>query len=221
VRSLWIKICGMCTVADIEAAATAGADAVGFVLHEPSPRHLSAADARQLRAAVPSGVACVAVFLRPTQAQLDAAVEALRPDWLQLDFEHLERLALPPGLQVLPVLRRIGPDPAFAPSGGERANPKIGSEPYARVLLEGATSGRGERADWAQARALAARCELVLAGGLDAGNVGEAIRAVRPFGVDVSSGVERARGVKDPARIRDFIRAARAAGQGLPEEAQR
>jgi phosphoribosylanthranilate isomerase len=89
------------------------------------------------------------------------------------------------------------------------------------VLLEGATSGRGERADWAQARALAARCELVLAGGLDPGNVGEAIRAVGPFGVDVSSGVERSHGVKDPVRIREFIRAARAAQRSLVEEAGR
>jgi phosphoribosylanthranilate isomerase len=212
VRTLWIKICGMRTVADVEAAAAAGADALGFVFHEPSPRHLSAADARELRAAVPADVACIAVFLRPSQAQVDAALEALRPDWLQADLADLGRLALPRGLRVLPVLRKIRSEPFF---GGD------GSKSFSRVLLEGATSGRGERADWAQARALAARCELVLAGGLDAGNVGEAIRAVSPFGVDVSSGVERARGVKDPARIREFIRAARAAEQDSPEEAGR
>lgn len=204
-RRLWIKICGMRTVADVEAAAAAGADALGFVFHEPSPRHLSAADARELRAAVPPGVARVAVFLHPSQEQLDAAFEALRPDWLQADLADLERLALPPGARVLPVLRKIGRE--------------IGSEPFFRVLLEGKRSGQGERADWAQARALAARCELVLAGGLDASNVSEAIRAVRPFGVDVSSGVERARGVKDPVRIRQFIRAARATARGLREEA--
>jgi phosphoribosylanthranilate isomerase len=203
-RGLWIKICGMRTVADIGAAVAAGADALGFVFHEPSPRHLSAADARELRAAVPPGVARVAVFLHPSQAQLDAAVEALRPDWLQADLADLERLALPPGLRVLPVLRKI-----------------VLPQPFSRVLLEGATSGRGERADWAQARALAARCELVLAGGLDPGNVGEAIRAVGPFGVDVSSGVERTHGVKDPVRIREFTRAARAAQRGLVEEAGR
>jgi phosphoribosylanthranilate isomerase len=220
VRTLWIKICGMRTVADVEAAAAAGADALGFVFHEPSPRHLSAADARELRAAVPAEVACVAVFLRPSQEQVDAALEALRPDWLQADLADLGRLALPPGLRVLPVLRGIGSEPIF-PRLARSGAKETGSESVFRVLLEGATSGRGERADWAQARALAARCELVLAGGLDAGNVREAIRAVRPFGVDVSSGVERTRGVKDPACIREFVRAARVAEQDLPEEAGR
>jgi phosphoribosylanthranilate isomerase len=88
-------------------------------------------------------------------------------------------------------------------------------------MLDGGTSGAGVRADWTAARTLASRCELVLAGGLDAGNVAEAIRAVRPFGVDVSSGVERARGVKDPARIRDFIDAARRAGRALTAEEER
>jgi phosphoribosylanthranilate isomerase len=218
---LWIKICGMRTVADVEAAAAAGANALGFVFHEPSPRHLSAADARELQAAVPGGVARVAVLLHPSQAQVDAAVEALRPDWLQADLGDLDRLVLPRGLRVLPVLRKIGPEPISAGFPGPGGNRKSSSGPFSRVLLEGGTSGRGERADWAQARELAARCELVLAGGLDAGNVGEAIRAVRPFGVDVSSGVERRRGVKDPARIREFIRAARAAERVSRKEAGR
>jgi phosphoribosylanthranilate isomerase len=226
VRRLWIKICGMRAVVDVEAAAAAGADALGFVFHEPSPRHLSMDDARKLQAAVPPGVARVAVFLHPSQAQVDAVVEAIRPDWLQADLEALGHLVLPPGPRVLPVLRKdgakIGSEPFSADAAGrhrvgsrENGSEPIFPQPILRVLLEGATSGQGERADWAQARALAARCELVLAGGLDAGNLGEAIRAVRPFGVDVSSGVERARGVKDPARIREFIRAARAAEQGL------
>ena len=80
------------------------------------------------------------------------------------------------------------------------------------VLFEAARSGQGERADWERAAALAARTHLILAGGLTPENVGEAIRRVRPFGVDVSSGVESAPGVKDPARIAAFVAAARAAG---------
>jgi phosphoribosylanthranilate isomerase len=80
-----------------------------------------------------------------------------------------------------------------------------------RFLYEGAVSGAGTTADWSQAVSLARRGELVLAGGLDAANVGDAIARVRPFGVDVSSGVESSRGVKDPARIREFVSAARAA----------
>jgi len=203
---LWIKICGMCSAADIEAAAAAGADAVGFVFYEPSPRHLAVGAARTLQQAVPAAVERVAVFLHPSQAQVDAVIDALQPDWVQTDLQDLDGLRLPPGQRVLPVLREIGAEPLFAGS---------------RAMLDGGTSGAGVRADWAAARALASRCELVLAGGLDAGNVAEAIRAVRPFGVDVSSGVERARGVKDPARIRDFIDAARGAGPTLTAEEER
>jgi phosphoribosylanthranilate isomerase len=84
-----------------------------------------------------------------------------------------------------------------------------------RLLFEGARSGAGEVADWSQAAALAGRAELVLGGGLTPGNVAEAIAAVRPFGVDVSSGVESAPGRKDPARILDFISAAREAAAGV------
>ena len=200
---LWIKICGMRSAADIEAAAAAGANAVGFVFYEPSPRHLAVGAARALKAAVPAGVERVAVFLHPSQAEVDAAIDTLQPDWVQTDLQDLDGLRLPPGQRVLPVLRKIAAEPPF---GGSR------------VMLDGGTSGAGVRADWTASRALASRCELVLAGGLDAGNVAEAIRAVRPFGVDVSSGVERARGVKDPARIRDFIDAARGAGRALAEE---
>jgi phosphoribosylanthranilate isomerase len=212
---LWIKICGMSTVPDIEAAVAAGADALGFVFFEPSPRHLSLPAAQALQAAVPAGVERVAVFLHPAQSSVDEVIDALRPDWLQTDLDDLLRLRLPAFQRVLPVLRR-------RENGSEPVSlPEMGSAPFShrRVMLEGATSGQGQRADWDQARVLAERCELVLAGGLDAGNVSEAVRTVRPYGVDVSSGVERARGIKDPARIRAFIRAARAAEQSTDQEA--
>ena len=205
---LWIKICGLRAAGDVAAAVAAGADALGFVFYEPSPRHLALEAACALQTVVPPGVERVAVFLHPSQAQVDAVIDGLRPDWLQTDLEDLAGLRLPRGQRVLPVLR----------SGGGR---KIGSEPnFARMVLEGGTSGQGVRADWSGARALAARCELVLGGGLDAGNVAVAIRTVRPFGVDVSSGVERVRGVKDPARIREFISEARRAHRGLTKEAK-
>ncbi len=224
---LWIKICGMSTATAIEAAAAAGADALGFVFHERSPRNLSVTVARKLQAAVPAGIERVAVFLRPAQALVDEVVDAIRPDWVQTDFDDLEGLTLPAGQRLLPVLRvaaapKIGSEPIYAdPILAAAARWKIGSEPIFRVMLEGAQSGSGERADWAQARALAGRCELVLAGGLDAGNVAEAVRTVRPFGIDVSSGVESARGVKDPVRIREFIRAARGAESTTSAEASR
>jgi phosphoribosylanthranilate isomerase len=199
---LWIKVCGLRTVEAIEAAVDAGADAVGFVFHEASPRNLSPEAARELAGAVPSDVARVAVFRHPSQALLDAVLEAVRPDWVQTDVEDLARLRVPDTQRVLPVYRtgaRLAPDDVRG----------------RRFLVESAHSGAGERADWDVAASLAPVGELVLAGGLDARNVGEALAAVRPFGVDVSSGVERARGVKDPALIRAFVSTARKMGTFL------
>jgi phosphoribosylanthranilate isomerase len=144
---------------------------------------------------VPDGVERVAVFLHPAQALLDAVIAALRPDWVQLDAADLATLRVPAHQRVLPVLRG---------SAAHRPLPP-------RFLFEGALSGSGEKADWSMAAKLAAEAEVVLAGGLDAANVADAIASVRPFGVDVSSGVESSRGVKDPARIREFVAAARAA----------
>ena len=198
---LWIKVCGLRTPASIAAAATAGADAVGFVFHQPSPRHLRPEDARELAAAVPPGIAKVAVFLHPSQELVDAALAALQPDWVQTDAEDFARLRLPVTQRVLPVLRT-------GQAALEARIEQLG--PSSRFMLESGRSGAGERADWSEAARLAGRGQLVLAGGLDTGNVADAIAAVRPFGVDVSSGVESSRGVKDPRVIQEFVRAARA-----------
>ena len=202
---LWIKVCGLRTVEALEAAADAGANAVGFVFHDPSPRHLGFAQARALAAAVPAGVDKVAVFLHPSQALVDAALDAVRPDWVQTDAADLKALALPAAQRVLPVYRT------------GRIEESLGAR---RLLLEAARSGAGELADWNAAAVLARTKELVLAGGLDVANVGAAIASVRPFGVDVSSGVERNRGVKDVALIREFVNAARAAEARLASSPQ-
>ena len=194
---LWIKICGLRKVADVLAAAAAGADAVGFVFHAASPRNLAPSEARLLAASVPAGIDKVAVFLHPTQAEVDAAIDALQPDWVQTDAEDLATLKLPVHQRVLPVYRT------------DRALDAHGSLPR-RCLVESGRSGKGERADWNQVSRIAQQCEVVLAGGLDAANVADAIAAVRPFGIDVSSGVEAARGVKDAALIMNFVNAARA-----------
>jgi len=197
VRRLWIKVCGLRTADTLAAAVHAGADAVGFVFHAASPRHLSAAAARALAAAVPQGIEKVAVFQHPTQAEIDAAIDAVRPDWVQTDAEDLAALRLPVGQQVLPVYRTDRPLPLL------QGLPR-------RFLLESGRSGAGERADWIEAARLAAAGELVLAGGLNVGNVADAIATVQPFGIDVSSGVESMRGVKNAALIRNFVSAARA-----------
>lgn len=192
---MWIKICGMTTPAAVAAALEAQVDAIGFVFAE-SPRRLTPHAATRLAAAARGRVRCVAVTRHPAQAEVDEIVGVFRPDVLQTDAADLLSLRLPAGLESLPVVRAGEQWPAQLP---------------ARVLFEGPASGRGMTSDWAAARALARRTELVLAGGLNSGNVAAAIEAVRPFGLDVSSGVETQPGVKSPAAIAAFVSAVRAA----------
>lgn len=196
--SVWIKVCGMRDAAAIDAALTAGVQAVGFVFHAPSPRNVSIAEAAALQAAIPPGIERIAVFLHPAQNLLDAVIAEVRPDVVQLDAADLAALHIPSTQRVLPVWRSgttLGADTDRAP----------------RILFESARSGAGEMADWAEAARHARRRHVVLAGGLDAGNVADAIERVRPYGIDVSSGVESGRGIKSPALIRQFVQKARAA----------
>lgn len=191
--TVFVKICGVTDEAALDAAVEAGADAVGFVFHEPSPRNIAPARAAELAARLPGGVLAVAVTLHPTQAAADRVLEEFQPDAWQSDAADFDRLALPGAIRPWPVLR----------------NARGGTLPP-RFVFDAPESGRGRRARWPVAAALARCTELILGGGLDAGNVAEAIAVVRPFGVDVSSGVERSPGIKDTLRIRAFLRAARA-----------
>jgi phosphoribosylanthranilate isomerase len=193
--SLWIKICGLTTEDGVQAAADAGANAIGFVF-APSKRRVTAQQAERLAAVAPRSLQRVAVMLHPSQDELDAVLEGFRPDVLQTDAEDLSALRVPDQLTLMPVFRASAP----------------GHLP-ARLLFEGLVSGAGMTADWTRAKALAAQAELVLAGGLHANNVAAAIHAVRPFGVDVSSGVEATPGIKDPRKIFEFVQAARAAAE--------
>ena len=205
--AIWVKICGLTTRDAVEAAVAAGADAVGFVF-APSRRQVTAALAAQLAQGVPRSIPRVAVMLHPTQSQLDEVWSAFRPDVLQTDVEDLQTLRLPMGLLVMPVVRGGG-------GGGVGVGLKPDLQPkYRRILFEGPVSGVGSTSDWNGAAQLARTTELVLAGGLNAINVADAIATVRPFGVDVSSGVEAAPGIKDPARIHEFVQRARAAANG-------
>jgi phosphoribosylanthranilate isomerase len=138
-------------------------------------------------------------MLHPSQAELDDVWSQFRPDILQTDAEDFATLRVPHELKVTPVFRAGRELPAVLPS---------------RLLFEGPVSGTGETTDWSAAAKLAARTQLILAGGLKPTNVAEAIAAARPFGVDVSSGVEARPGVKDPQKIHDFVRIAKAAGSG-------
>ena len=191
----WIKICGMKTTADVAAAAAAGADAIGFVL-APSVRRVSALGAAQLARNVRGRIECVAVMQHPQQVEVDEVVRELGPDLLQSELADFESLRLPAHVARLPVVRAPG-----MPANGWPA----------RLMFEGERSGTGTVADWSAAASIARQAQLVLAGGLHEGNVGEAIRSVRPFGVDASSGLESHPGIKSEQKIHAFVRAARAA----------
>lgn len=193
---LLVKICGLTTSECIRAAIEAGADAIGFVFHAPSPRNLEPARAAELARDLPARMLRVAVTLSPDQALIDAVLSSFTPDIWQSDAADLDAIRLTAGIARWPVWR----------SGASTR----GALPP-RLLFEAQRSGAGARADWHAAARLAGRCELILGGGLDAANIAAAIATVRPFGVDVSSGVERSPGIKDPAMIHAFVAAARAA----------
>lgn len=191
-----VKICGVRTVEAIEAAVAAGADAIGFVL-TPSPRRLDIETARNLACHVPTFVSRVAVLHQPSTRLLNAVCSELAPDVIQCEpsaaIADIDRPFLPvfhdhPRL-VSEVARyreqHAGPVHVEAPGRG----------------------GQGRRADLDRASEVAALGRTVLAGGLDPSNVVQAIETVRPWAVDVSSGCESTRGVKDPERIEAFLAA--------------
>ena len=192
---MWVKICGITTVDAISAAEASKVDAIGFVF-APSPRQVTPRQAAQLAALAPPGMLRIAVTQHPLQILVDEICRTLKPDFFQTDVEDLRELKVPAHIKILPVVRFGRKTPHPLP---------------ARMLFEGPSSGIGEMADWGRAAELSAQTELILAGGLTPANVAEAIAAVRPFGVDVSSGVEASPGVKDPAKIIEFVNRAREA----------
>ena len=194
--SVRIKICGLTDAAGINAAVAAGVDAVGFVFFDKSPRNLSIGQAIDLAALVPDQVSRVAVMLHPEAAFCEAVLAGLAPDIVQTDASDFAYLNVPGHIQRWPGLRESVVDART-------------SLP-ARFVYEGASSGQGNRVDWQNASRLAAQGEMILAGGLDAANVADAIREVKPWAVDVSSGVESSPGQKDPQMINDFVAAVRA-----------
>jgi phosphoribosylanthranilate isomerase len=200
--AMFIKICGITSADAVSAAATAQVDAIGFVF-APSPRQVTPGQAAQLAALAPPGMLRIAVAQHPLQMKVDEICRVLKPDYFQTDVEDLRELRIPAHIKVLPVLRFGRKTPSPLPR---------------RVVFEGPTSGIGELADWGRAAELARQTELILAGGLNAQNVTEAVQVVRPYGVDVSSGVELDHGVKDPAKIYEFVRAVRAAAAQLERE---
>ena len=194
--SVLVKICGLRNAADVTAAVDAGADAIGFVFAE-SVRRVTVAEAAQATAQLRTDIRKVAVMRHPSDEEWQEVLLEFRPDLLQTDIEDFETLDVPDAVQRLPVIRE--------------GHVVLNEELPDVFIYEGASSGQGEVVDWKRAAGIAARGKMILAGGLSAQNIGEAIATVRPFGVDVSSAVETEPGVKNPELIQEFIDAIRAA----------
>ena len=209
-----VKICGLSTPETLDVALEAGADMVGFVFFPPSPRNISFDTARALASRVQGRARKVALTVDADDTLLASIIEALKPDMLQLHgHETPQRVAAVresfglPVMKVLPIetksdLLPIGSYTSVADRllFDARA-PKEATRP----------GGLGKPFDWHLLENLDLSIPFMLSGGLDANNVAEALRITRAPGVDVSSGVESAPGVKDPEKIRAFIRAARSA----------
>jgi phosphoribosylanthranilate isomerase len=198
-----IKICGITRAVDAEAATRAGADAIGFVFYPPSPRCLTPEKARELRDVLPPFVGAVALFVNPTAAQVNAVVDRVRPSMLQ--FHGEEEAAFCAGFG-LPWLKAVRVKSGVS-SGGDLLKylqPFSGAAGWLFDSHVEAYGGVGEAFDWSLIPSRTTR-PVVLSGGLSPQNVREAVRRVRPWAVDVSSGVESAKGIKDAAKIAAFI----------------
>jgi phosphoribosylanthranilate isomerase len=194
-----IKICGIMRPADGAAAAQAGADAIGLVFYPRSPRFLSLERALEIRDALPPFVQVVALFVNPDAAQVAQVIGRVKPSLLQFHGEETPRFCEEFGVPYVKACRvKAGVDLLEYLRPFSRA---------AGWLLDSHVAeygGVGESFDWSLAPAVRER-PIILSGGLAPANVAEAIRRVKPWGVDVSSGVESAKGIKDAGKIAAFI----------------
>ncbi|WP_028133608.1 phosphoribosylanthranilate isomerase [Bradyrhizobium japonicum] len=211
--SLLVKICGLSTRETLQTALAAGADMVGFVFFPPSPRHLSLELGRELGRQVEGRALKVALTVDADDATLDNIMDALSPDIFQLHgkesvarLRDIKQRFGRPAMKALPV--ETAADLAVLPGYAAVAD---------RILFDARApkdatrpGGLGAPFDWQLLRNLDLQLPYMVSGGLHADNVAEALRVTGAGGVDVSSGVESALGVKDPEMIKAFIRAARA-----------
>ena len=220
---MWIKICANTTLEDALIAVEAGADAVGFVF-APSPRQVTPTQVAKIVAGLPDSVETVGVFATDDVDEIIDAVAITGVDTVQLHggvkLELARKLsARMPGLGVIQTLSWQVEGGAAAEHAAERDLELVAAAPEGyRLLVDSkvgaATGGTGVRFDWARAQQLLTRHEglrVIVAGGLRPENVAEAVRTLRPWGVDVASGVELRAGVKDRAKVEALIRNARLA----------
>ncbi|MDJ1464519.1 phosphoribosylanthranilate isomerase [Nitratireductor sp. GZWM139] len=215
--TLDVKICGLKTEEALAAALDGGASHIGFIFFEKSPRHVEPDQAGRLREAARGRADVVAVTVNADDAALDAIVAAAKPDILQLHgAESPERVAEVKARYGLPVMKAFAIREAadlekIAPYRGIADRFLFDAKPPKGSDLPG---GNGVSFDWELLAALDDGVDYMLSGGLNAANIGAALNAASPRAIDISSGVERAPGEKDPDLIRNFFRAVRAAREG-------
>jgi phosphoribosylanthranilate isomerase len=194
-----VKICGITRPSDGRAAASAGADAIGLVFYPQSPRFLSLERAVEIRDALPPFVQTVALFVNPDAAQVAQVIGRVKPALLQFHGDEAPAFCEEFGVPYVKACRvRAGVDTL------EYLRPFSRAAAWLFDSYVPEYGGVGERFDWSLLPAVGER-HVILSGGLSAANVGEAVRRVRPWGVDVSSGVEAAKGIKDAAKMAAFI----------------
>lgn len=209
-----IKICGLKTPAAVDAALAGGASHIGFIFFEKSPRHVAPREAARLREIARGKAQAVAVTVDADDAVLDAIVAEMSPDIIQLHGKETpQRVAEVKARYGLPVMKAFAVSTAddlagIAPYRGIADRFLFDAKPPKGSDLPG---GNGVSFDWSLLAALDRQVDYMLSGGLNAGNIGEALRQANPPGIDISSGVESAPGVKDAALIDEFFAAVRAA----------
>ena len=193
-----IKFCGMTRAADVDAAVALGIDAIGLILAPESPRFLSLGQAAIIRRRLPPFVQAVALFVNPDAAQVAQVIGRVHPSMLQFHGEETPQFCAQFGIPFVKACRvKKGVDAL------EYLRPFSGAAAWLFDSHVPEYGGVGESFDWSLVPA--AEKPVILSGGLSQANVGEAVRRVRPWGVDVSSGVESAKGIKHAAKIAAFI----------------
>lgn len=219
-QSLTIKICGLSKPETLEAALAAGVEMIGLVFHPRSPRFVPPAEATKLAAMARGRAEIVALVVDRDIREIAEIVETVGPDWLQLHGRETPDTVLTikaaTGLRTIKALGVAERHDLAAFAGYEGAADRIllDAKPPKDAAYPG---GHGRAFDWSILAALDRASPFMLSGGLDPANVAQAIAMARPWGVDVSSGVERAPGVKDIDRITDFVVAARTAAAAATE----
>ena len=201
-----VKICGLTRVRDIQAAVEVGADAIGLVFTPDSPRYVSPLKAMTLREAIPPFVSAVGLFVDQTAEEIEALAKELQLDAIQLHGSEPPSMAISLTRPVIKAFRVDTPDAI------RRAQRYPAHAYLFDAYVPNRAGGTGKQFNWKWLGNEIHRRPAILAGGLDPGNVAEAIATAHPFAVDVSSGVEDAPGIKNRNKVEQFIRAAKAVG---------